>query len=259
MTGMKGIALLAVCGMVAGATAAVSDIASFVDAPRTYNDFGGSTLAFSSSYSPNAGMVSIDESNYGSGGFANRHMAWYGDAGASKVDFDYGDGWDMKMTMRVNTADSVGNVEAGYQFDLFGFGLFGVLTTTGEIAAFGSVMPFHSFGQGLYNVGDEIMLRMIHRPGAGEGNLSDKSTMEYMYNNLTTGSGWVTSGEIDFTTNEGGIPSSFPFYVGAGAQINQPDATLGHANIEFYDMMIPAPASLALLGLGGLVATRRRR
>ncbi|MBZ0172758.1 MAG: PEP-CTERM sorting domain-containing protein [Phycisphaerales bacterium] len=258
MRGLKGIALLAVCGLSAGAVASISDVASFNDAPRTFNDFGGSNLFFQSNYSPSNGSVTIREHSYGAGGFANRHMAWLADGGGSNVDFDYGDGWDIKMTMQVNAADSVDNVEAGFQFDLFGFGLFGALTASGEIAAFGSVMPFHTFGAGLYNVGDELMLRMVHTPGGGE-NLAPPSTMEYMYNNLTTGSGWVSSGLIDFTTTEGGIPSSFNMFVGAGAQINFPDPVDGNVEIEFSNIMIPAPASLALVGLGGLVAARRRR
>lgn len=259
MNGSKGIAVLVACGMACGASAAISNVASYVDAPRTYNDFGGSNLVFQSNYSPSNGSLIIQENNYGAGGFANRHMTWLGDAGNNKEDFNYGDGWDISMTMQVNAADSVGQVEAGFQFDLFGFGLFGVLTGNGEIAAFGSVMPFFTFGTGLYNVGDELMLRMIHRPGDGENSGGAASTMEYMYNNLTTGSGWVSSGEIDFTTTEGGIPSSFNMYVGVGAQINQPDPTLGNVDISFSNIAIPAPASLALMGLGGLVATRRRR
>ena len=95
----------------AGTTlASVGDIASFVDAPRTYNDFPSSTLAFSSAYADPDASVSIHEQDYGSGNFANRHMAWFGDAGASKVDFDYGDAFDASLVMTVRKADAVGNV-----------------------------------------------------------------------------------------------------------------------------------------------------
>jgi len=258
MTSSKGIAILTAC-IAGSAMASVSDIASFVDQPRTFNDRPDSDLFYNSNYSPNAGSVTIRESSYGAGGFANRHIAFYGDNGGGKVDFDYGDGWDMKTTLRVNAADSVDNVETGFQIDLFGFGLFGVLTGPGEIAAFGGPLPFHSFGAGVYNIGDEVMLRMIHRPGAGEGNSSDPSTMEYLYNNLTTGSGWVSSGEVAFTNLEFGLPSAANGNLGLGAQINNPDPVDGNVDIEFYGAMIPTPASVALLGLGGLAAARRRR
>jgi hypothetical protein len=251
--GLVAVGLLTAC-----AGASVSDINGFVDAPRLFNDFGGSDLTYSSSYNPAGSSVTLRESNYGSGNFANRHASWFSDGGGNKVDFDYGDGFDMSMVMRINAADSVGNVEAGFQADLFGFGLFGVLTASGEVAAFGSTMPFHSFGTGIYNVGDDIALRMIHRPGAGEFS-GTNSTIEYLYNNLTTGSGWVSSGEIEYTSLEGGIPSAFDQFYGVGAQINQPDAVDGNVSIDFYDIVVPAPGAGALLAMGTLGATRRRR
>jgi len=241
------------------ASASVTDIASFVDNPRLFNDFSGSNLMFGSTYNAMGSSVSLHEDNYGTGGFANRHATWFADSGSNKVDFDYGDAFDMQMTMQINEASNVGNVEAGFQADLFGFGLFGALTANGEIAAFGSVLPFHTFGAGLYNIGDELMLRMIHSPGDGE-NMGAPSTMEYMYNNLTTGSGWVSSGMIAFTTTEGGIPSGFDMFTGVGAQINSPAAN-GVVDISYTNITtsIPTPGALGLLSLAGLGAARRRR
>lgn len=252
-----GVGLIVCAGSLASAT--VTDIASFVDNPRIFNDFSGSNLTFMSNYDPMGSTVSIHEDNYGMGNFANRHAAWFADSGNNKVDFDYGDSFDMQMTMQINEASNVGNVEAGFQADLFGFGLFGVLTGNGEIAAFGSVLPFHSFGTGLYSIGDELMLRMVHTPGDGEG-MGAPSTMEYMYNNLTTGSGWVSSGLVNFGNLEGGIPSGFDMFTGVGAQINQP-AVDGVVDISYSGITtsVPAPATLGLLSLAGLGAARRRR
>jgi hypothetical protein len=251
-----GVAL-SVCSI--ASASGVGDVASLVDTPRLFNDFSGSNLVYSSNYNPAGSSISLFEDNYGSGGFANRHASWFGDAGNNKVDFNYGDGFDIQMNMQINQASNVGQVEAGFQADLFGFGLFGVLTGNGEIAAFGSVLPFYSFGAGLYTVGDEVMLRMVHRPGAGE-NAAPASTMEYMYNNLTSGSGWVSSGLVDFTTTEGGIPSGFDMFYGAGAQINFPAAD-GVVDINYSNITIavPAPGSLGMLALAGIGAIRRRR
>jgi hypothetical protein len=250
---------LLLCASSMAAASGAGDIAGFIDQPRLFNDFAGSSLTYTSFYNPAGSSVMLHEENYGSGGFANRHATWFGDGGPNKVDFNYEDGFDMQMTMQINQATGVGNIEAGFQADLFGFGLFGVLSASGEIAAFGSVLPFHSFGAGVYNVGDEVMLRMVHSPGAGQFS-GTPSTMEYMYNNLTTGSGWVTSGLIDFTTTEGGIPSSFDFFAGVGAQINSPapDAVVD-INFSNITTAVPAPASLGLLSLAGLGAARRRR
>lgn len=253
-----GLGVILCTGSVAAASG-VGDIGGLVDQPRIFNDFPDSSLTLTSNYDIFGSSIDLREENFGAGGFANRHAVWLGDGASNKVDFNYGDAFDMQMTMRVNEASGVGNVEAGFQADLFGFGLFGVQTATGEIAAFGSVLPFHSFGNGLYSVGDEIMLRMVHSPGDGEFGATP-STMEYLYNNMTTGSGWVSSGQIDFGTGEGGIPSSFDFFAGAGAQINQ--ATLdGVVDISYRDftVAVPAPGALGVLSLAGLVATRRRR
>ncbi len=255
---MTTTAIIAIAAASAASVASVADVNGLVENPRIFNDFANSDLTFSSMYSPSGSSLMLRESNYGAGNFANRHASWLGDGAANKVGFTYGDGFDVQMNMTINAADSVGNVEAGFQMDLFGFGLFGVLSTTGEVAAFGSVLPFHSFGAGVYNIGSDIQLRMIHRPGAGDFS-GTNSTMEYFYNNLTTGTGWVSSGEIAFTTLEGGIPSSFDAFVGAGAQISQPDAKDGNVSIDFNNIIIPAPGAAAILGLGGLAATRRRR
>lgn len=254
-----GTGIIMCAGSLAAASG-VNDIAGFVDTPRLFNDFSGSNLTFASAYNPAGSSVLLHEDSYGTGGFANRHAAWFGNGGPGKVDFNYGDGWDIQMNMQINQASNVGAVEAGFQADLFGFGLFGVLTGNGEIAAFGSVLPFHTFGTGLYNIGDDLMLRMIHSPGDGEGSGGAPSTMEYMYNNLTTGSGWVTSGQIDFTTTEGGIPSAFDFFAGVGAQINNPGAN-GVVDINYSNITtrVPAPAALGLLSIAGIGALRRRR
>jgi MYXO-CTERM domain-containing protein len=257
---MAGVVLVAASG--AAVASGVGDVTSFVDQPRLFNDFGGSNLSYSSDFA--TGTVSIVENNYGSGNFANRHAAWYGDAGNNKVDFNYGDAFSIRTRLKISDATDVGNVEAGIQADLFGFGLFGVQTRNGEIAAFGSTNPFHSFGTGLYNVGDVILLEMTHRVGSGNGldpiGGGTPSTMEYRYNNITQGSGWVSSGLKNFTTSEGGIPSFFPQFYGLGAQINQPGAN-GSVDVLFSgsSISVPTPGALGVVALAGLAAGRRRR
>lgn len=259
---LMGTAL--VCGVAAVASADVSDVNGFNEVPRLFNDFSGSNLTFATDYG--AGTASLQENNYGAGGFANRHVAWFSsDNGASSRDFDYGDGFDISMSMTIDNADNVGQVEAGFQFDLFGLGLFGVLTGNGEIASFGSAAnQFHSFGTGLYSVGETVQLRMIYTPGAGEG-MAPVSTVEYQYNNVSRGTGWVSSGAIDYTNGEGGIPDGsgdiFAQLIGLGAQINGPDSVDGNVSISYSDISVavPAPAGVALFGLGlGALARRRR-
>lgn len=249
-----------VCSGSLAAASGVGDIAGLINQTRIFNDFPDSSVTLTSNYDVFGSSIDLREENFGAGGFANRHAAWLSDGGTNKVDFDYGDAFDMQMTMQINEASGVGNVEAGFQADLFGFGLFGVQTASGEISAFGSVLPFYSFGNGLYSVGDEIMLRMIHSPGDGQFSGGAASTMEYLYNNLTTGSGWVSSGQVAFGTGEGGIPTGFDFFAGAGAQINQATPN-GVVDISYrnFTAVVPAPGVLGLLSLAGLGAARRRR
>jgi len=109
-------------------------------------------------------------------------------------------------------------------------------------------------------VGDEVVLRMRYVPGGGEGDDLNPSVMVYEYNNLTTASGWVSSGPVAFGNLEFGLPSAAnPGKFGIGGQINQPDATLGAVDFAFTGTMFPAPASLGLLAGGSLLAARRRR
>lgn len=253
----RALAVVALAGLTAPVLAGAGGYASLVDASRTFNDRSGSNLAFNTDFG--AGTVSFTEDDYGPGGFANRHIAWYGDSGNNPLDFNYNDSYDTTVKMQITQADGVDQVEAGMQVDNFGFGFFGVLSGSGEIAAFGGYLEFHSFGTGLYTVGDELLLRMVYTQGGGSG-LNPKGTMEYFYNNLTTATGWVSSGAKTIGNLEGGIPSAGLGRLGVGAQINNPDETLGAVAVNWSMItLVPTPATAGLLGMAGLVATRRRR
>ncbi len=216
---------------------------------RVFNDFPGSTLNIVNAY---PASLTIEESNFGSGNFANRHMAFASeDAGATASSFDYEDGFDFCVTMNLN-ASPVDGREAGFMTDLFGFGFFGALPN-GEIAAFGSFLPFHTFGN-VYTNGTDVDLRMIYTPGAGQG-LMPVSTIEYIFD---TGSGPVSSGAIAFNNNEGGIPSGFGAKIGVGIQSQGNPG--GSSNVAFtnFKLLVPAPGT-GVLALGGLVIASRRR
>lgn len=216
---------------------------------RVFNDYPGSTLSVTNAY---PSSLTINESNFGSGGFANRHMAFLSnDGGASAFDFDYGDGLDLSVTMNLD-ASPAGGREAGIMTDLFGFGFFGALGN-GEIAAFGSFLPFHTFGV-VYTNGTDVDLRMIYTPGAGEG-LAPASTIEYI---IDLGAGPISSGPIAFDNLEGGIPTGgFEAKIGVGIQ--SAGAAGGFSNVTFSNFVaIPAPATGAL-ALVGLTAVARRR
>lgn len=239
----------------AGSTFASYNGAHVVE--RIFNDRPDSTLTVTNNY---PASIRFEESNFGPGGFANRHSAYLSeDGGATNSDIDYGDAFDITVTVNHTLQTNVG-VEAGIHADLFGFGYFGQLPN-GEIAAFGSIFPFVSFGIQPY--GASIDLRIIHDPGDGDGinpiGAGARSTFQYGYN---LGSGWVFSSQLTMGGTEGGIPSAFPFYLGFGVQHNAAAETGSIADTLFKDIIVskvPAPGAMALVGLAGLVGLRRRR
>ena len=250
-------ALVAIAGTTFGA---VSGINSVQQADRIFNDFTTSTLTVTNNY---ASSYRIQESNFSDdgigGNFANFHAAWFSDdSGATAYDFNYDDSYDAKLTLN-DTSNGIGQVEAGFKADLFGFGFFGGLPGNGEIAAFGSTFPFHSFGTGLYTPGDTLDLRITYQAGTAE--FVDTSYIRYMYQ--LNGGGWNGSGWIPFTNGELGIPSGIPESqfiqkIGFGAQFNNPIG--GTADVLFSNIMItPTPGAAALFGIAGLAGIRRRR
>lgn len=254
---MNRLALLSVGGVVLAAGAAYGVVPNdIVVVPRIFNDYPNSTLTITNNYPTS---VTFNETDFGTGGFANRHSAYFSsNGGASAHDFGYADAFDISFTMLHNSEPAAGR-EAGFQADLFGFGFFGPLPHNGEIAAFGSVFPFHSFGAGLWTPGQVINLRMIHTPGTGDGinPLPDggtPSTIEYIYD---LGDGPISSGPKAFTNNEGGVPENFNFLLGFGTQ--NAGAAGGTANVEFSNFVVPAPGAAGLVVIGGLMAVRRRR
>ena len=242
---LTGLATVAVAGM-----ATAQPYNGLQVNERVFNDFPGSTLSVVNMY---PSSLTISESNFGAGNFANRHMAYASeDAGATAAAFDYEDGFDFCVTMNLN-ASPVDGREAGIMTDLFGFGFFGALPN-GEIAAFGSFLPFYTFGN-VYTNGTDVDLRMIYTPGAGEG-VAPASTIEYI---IDTGSGPISSGAIEFTNTELGIPSGFGAKIGVGIQSQGNPG--GSVDVAFTDFkfVVPAPATGVLAACGLIAASRRRR
>lgn len=249
------VALTACAGSAFAGT--VGGINSLFEIPRLFNDRPDSILTVTNNY---PASYQIREEGFGPGGFANRHSAYFSDdSGATPYDFNYDDAFDIAVTVNRNTQQAV-SMEAGIHSDLFGLGFFGQLPN-GEVVSFGSVFPFHSFG--VQPLGASIDLRIVHTPGSGDGISSlpmggTFSTVEYQYN---LGGGWVSSGPINWTTGEGGIPSAFNFYIGVGTQNNGAAEENAIADVTFsnFSVTVPAPGAAALTGLVAIAGLRRRR
>lgn len=224
---------------------------------RIFNDRPDSQLTVTNNY---PASIRFEENGFGPGGFANRHTAYLSDdGGATNAAINYGDAFDISVTVNQILSTNV-SVEAGIQSDLFGLGYFGQLPN-GEVVSFGSILPFHSFGFQAF--GASIDLRIIHDPGDGDGfnpiGAGVRSTIQYGYN---LGSGWQYSPQIPMGGNEGGFLQNSDFFIGFGVQNNGAAETGAFAETLFKDIIVskvPAPGSVALIGLAALVGLRRRR
>ncbi len=215
---------------------------------RIFNDFPNSKLTTTNNF---PALVQFNETNFGLGTFANRHAAYFStDGGANAKDFNYGDAFDVSFTLDLDATPANGR-EAGFHVNSGGdYGFFGVLPN-GEIAAFGGSLPFFSAGAGVWTPGAEVQLRLVHTPG--DGTAANPSVMDYMYN---TGSGWVTVSK-NFDNAEFGLVTANNVLIGFGVQ-NQ-GGPGGSSNALFTNIVVPAPSALAMMGVAGLVASRRRR
>jgi hypothetical protein len=235
----------------ATALADVTDIDSVQIQERRFNDYSGSTLATTNNF---PSLVRFDESAFGSGGFANQHVAWFsGDGGASHYDFARTDQFVISLDVTLDVGSTSPRKETGFRFDTFMAGeAFFFVTSDGEVAAFGAMLPFHSFGN-VYTPGTTASLSLIYTPDDdGDAFDGDASTFEYVFNGMSSGAlpvGNLENGILDGT--QGG------FYVQNQPDDNNPNdfSVASFANIS---ITVPAPSAAAALALVGLGALRRR-
>lgn len=226
------------------AVAQVTNINSVVIQERRFNDYPGSTLTTVNTY---PSLVSFNESNFGTGGFANQHLARFSENGSTARAFVNSEAFDISVDVTMAVGSTSPRKEAGFRMDSFigGEGFF-VLTSDGEVAAFNGPFPFFSFGD-VYTPGTTANMRMIYRPGA-------TSTMEYIFNG-------TSSGQLAFGNSENGVinGSDLATYVQ-----NQPDDANPNdfSNVAFTNYGVAVPEPMTMIGLAtglGMLLRRRRK
>ena len=238
------ILTVGVLGVLAtSALAQVTNINSVVIQERRFNDYPGSTLTTVNNY---PSLVSFSEGPFGAGGFANQHVARFSENGVTARSFLNAEAFDISVDVLLSVGSTAPRKEAGFRMDSFigGEGFF-ILTSDGEVAAFGGPLPFFGFGN-IYTPGTSARMRMIYRPGA-------VSTMEYMFNA-------VSSGEVAFGNTENGVinGSDFGNYLQNQPNDNNPN-DFGNASFRNYAVAVPEPMTMLGLAAGVGVLLRRRR
>jgi len=245
------IAILATLSVVP-AIAQVTNINSVVIQERRFNDYPNSTLVTTNNY---PSEVSFNESNFGTGGFANQHVARFSENGTTARLFQNSEAFDISFNLMLDVGSTSPRKEAGIRMDTFNAGeSFFIATSDGEVAAFGGPFPFFTFGSSAYTEGTTALMRLIYRPDDdADPNDGDSATMEYIFNG-------VSSGQLAMSNAENGIinGSDFGVYVQ-----NQPDdnnsSDFSNASFTNFNVAVPEPATVIALAGGALALLRKRR
>lgn len=267
-------AIVASCGMAQASDISQANGVMFNN--RVWNDFPGSTLTPVNTWPTAVGwneQFAVGEV----GNFANKHLAYLStDGGTSAHQHHVAQGFTLSFTVNISAPNALPRKEGALQIEnprpALGFTDEGhmLVASDGEVAIFGGAMPFFSsnvpgsWGSGSsgssggwYTLGQTAQVSFTYyAPGDVDPTLG---AYRITFNDPVTGMhdsglkiwGVESDGTAGFNT---GTKIAFQAQNTRNPLIaDSSDVIYGNVSV------VPAPGALALLGLGGLAAARRRR
>jgi hypothetical protein len=239
---------------------------------RLFNDFATSALTINganqpvpNTYAIPAGPLHINEQfpQGTTGNFANKHVGWIStDGGATNFGTSQFQSWSMSFNVNLNAAAGSPRKEAGIQFNQprpgLGYTDEGqlLIASDGEVAVFGATMPFTGFGPTAYTLGTTAQVTFSYfAPG-----IHDPTKGAYQLIFVDAVTGLHDSGIKIWGTEPDGIVGFNNASLGFKLQNQRNPFTNDFGDALYSNVsIVPSPAGLALLGLAGLGAARRRR
>lgn len=273
------IGLVAVAGIAASASAGILNANAYNVQLRQWNDYPNSVITPDiaanqighARITENMGPVNVDNPQK----FANRHMALFSeDGGATRLSLSKNESFKISYKMKLNS--NIDNDGSGQQWPqqpegglFFGNDRGGGWIDEGGIFVVGSGTVFvggagqkfsligeHNNGTDAFKKGDVLsMSYTYYAPGV----MNTLAAYIVQFDNLTTGFSKTVINTFDADPNGFNDGSWVGFrWQHTRNPLLGSDGTVN--DIEYYDVaIVPSTSTAALLGLGGLVAARRRR
>jgi len=270
------VGLVAFAGMASAAIAGdMSQVNGLAVTTRVFNDFGTSALAIdgtaraqTSETFARAGLgdyrVHEDFAAGTVGNFANKHMAYLSnDGGNSAMGLHSSQSWKLEFDINITAPNGAPRKEGVIQIEnprpALGYTDEGhiLVASDGEVAVFGGVMPFTGFGGGTYTLNTTAHVSFeFFAPGAVDALLGG---YRLIFTDAVTG---VHDSGIKLwgTEPDGTVGFNEDTRIAFAVQ-NQRNPFINDSSDFLFSniTVVPAPGSIAVMGLMGLAATRRRR